>query len=306
MLSKRIVLLLCLAVLVLSARVANAQTIAPEQKQAIDAALASVTAPAKPAQPRVVLVSNLQIRNGKPWQAPSYPHVVAQNYAIEEMGRRTGAYSVVFSDDVEMFRPDKIRQFDAIIFNNTSGVLTEDAQLRESLLGFIAGGKGFVGIHDAIATFVQHPVYDQWPEFGQMLGGTENGGHPWNMHEMTIKVDDPDHPINSVYAGKSFTIVEQAFQLQEPAFRDRLRVLLAIDPVPHPPTRGVFRTRQQDMDFPMVWIKPHEKGRVYFNGFGHTVDVFTDAKMLQHILAGIQYAIGDLKVDDTPSGLVKR
>jgi type 1 glutamine amidotransferase len=306
MVLKRTILPLCLLVLVSSARIADAQTLSPEQKQAIDAALASVTASATPARPRVVLVSNLQIRDGKPWQGHSFSHVVAQNYAIEELGRRTGAYSVVFSNDVEMFRPDRIRQFDAIIFNNTVGVLTEDAELRESLLGFIAGGKGFVGIHDAIATFVQHPVYDQWPEFGQMLGGTENGGHPWNMHEMTIKVDDPDHPINAVYAGRSFMLVEQAFQLQEPTFRDRLRVLLAIDPVPHPPVRRIFRARQQDMDFPMVWIKPHGRGRVYFNGFGHTADVFTDARMLQHILAGIQYAIGDLKADDTPSGLVKR
>ena len=56
-----------------------------------------------------------------------------------------------------MFRPDKLRQFDALCFANTVGVLFEDPELRKSLLDFIAGGKGFIGIHDAIATFVQYP-----------------------------------------------------------------------------------------------------------------------------------------------------
>ena len=59
--------------------------------------------------------------------------------------------------------PGKIEQFDALCFLNTVGVLFDDPELRKSLLGFIAGGKGFVGIHDAIATFVQYPKYDQWP-----------------------------------------------------------------------------------------------------------------------------------------------
>jgi len=127
-----------------------------------------------------MLVSNLEMRDGHPWHGSSYATIPVDNYAIRLMGQRTGAYEAVFSDDVEMFRPERIKQFDAICFLNTGGVLFEDPELRKSLLAFIASGKGFVGIHDAIATFVQYPVYDQWPPFGQMLGATENGGHPWD------------------------------------------------------------------------------------------------------------------------------
>jgi hypothetical protein len=87
--------------------------------------------------------------------------------------------------------PSRIEQFDAICFLNTVGVLFDDPELRKSLLGFIAGGKGFAGIHDAIATFVQYPKYDQWPPFGQMLGATENGGHPWEGETMTVKIEIP-------------------------------------------------------------------------------------------------------------------
>ena len=155
------------------------QQATPEQKQQIEAAIPK-KAPAKPKKARRLLVTNFAKNGDRVIRGHSA--IPAGNYAIELMGKKTGAYEVVFSDDVEMFRPDKIRQFDAICFNNTQGVLFNDPELRKSLLDFITEGHGFVGIHAAIATFVQHPVYDQWPAFGKMLGGTENGGHPWAPH----------------------------------------------------------------------------------------------------------------------------
>jgi type 1 glutamine amidotransferase len=279
----------------------EAQEIQPDQKARVDAAVPR-KATARPGQPRRMLVTNLSMRDGKRVLGSSAAAIPAGNYAIQQMGRVTGAYEAVFSDDVEMFRPANIRQFDAICFNNTLGVLFEDPELRASLLGFVESGKGFVGIHDAIATFVQHPKYDQWPEFGRMLGGTENGGHPWNGELMTMKVEDPGNPINAAFGGQDFQIADQAFQLQEPVFRDRMRVLLRIDAERSGPARRILPVRQQDKDFPMSWIRRHGKGRVFYTGLGHGPDVFANARMLAHLLAGVQYALGDLEADDTPDG----
>jgi type 1 glutamine amidotransferase len=303
-----------LAVVVLSAvvgsigvgpSVAAGQTLTPEQRQSIDAAVPA-RAPARPKQPRRLLVMTRQMRDGAPVQGPSFAALPAQNYALERLGQRTGAFETVLSDDIEMFRPGTIDQFDAICFCNSLGVLFDDPELKQSLLDFVAGGKGLIGIHDGLATFVQWPRYDQWPEFGQMLGGTENGGHPWEG-EMTIKVDDPDSPLTAMFDGESFTVRDQAFQLQEPTLRDRLRVLVSIDAdrMP-PPRRGFFKTRIDDRDFPMSWIKPHGKGRVFFSAFGHSDFTFWNPKMLEHFLAGIQYALGDLPADDRPSAQVAR
>jgi uncharacterized protein len=52
----------------------------------------------------------------------------------------------------------------------------------------------------------------------------------------------------------------------------------------------------------MSWIKPHGKGRVFFTAFGHSDHTFWNPKMLEHLLAGIQYALGDLEADDRPGG----
>jgi type 1 glutamine amidotransferase len=278
------------------------QEISPDQKQQVDLAVPSKS-PAKPGRARRMLVSNLSMRDGRPFRGSSFAAIPIANYAFEQMGKRSGAYEAVFSDDIEMFRPDKLKQFDAICFLNTVGVLFDDPELRQSLLAFIADGKGFVGIHDAIATFVQYPKYDQWPVFGQMLGATENGGHPWNGEVMTIQVDDPASPVNAMFHGQEFQIADQAFQFQEPLLRDHLHVLLSIDAVKTAPSaRGhLLPVRAQDKDFPVSWVRSYGKGRVFYCSLGHGAAVYTNPLVLEHFLAGIQYALGDLKADSTPS-----
>lgn len=66
------------------------------------------------------------MRNGKPVEGPSFAALTAQNYALGLMGRRTGAFEAVVSNDIEMFRPGRIDQFDAICFCNSLGVLFDD------------------------------------------------------------------------------------------------------------------------------------------------------------------------------------
>ena len=280
----------------------HSQGLTAEQRQLIDEAIPR-SAPVRPKKRRTILVTNLSMRDGKPARGSSYATHPASNYALEQMGKTTGAFEAVVSSEPEMLSPANLRRFDALCFNNTVGVLFEDPQWRESLLDFIAGGKGFVGIHDAIATFVQYPKYDQWPAFGKMLGATENGGHPWNGEEMTIAVEDAKSPLTAMFGGRDFQVADQAFQFQEPVLRDHLHVLLRIDveKTGLAPKRRILPVRQQDMDFPVSWIRRYQKGRIFYCGLGHGPQIFRNGPLLAHLLAGIQYATGDLKADDRPT-----
>ena len=276
------------------------QQLSDEQKQRVDQALPG-KAPARPRKPRRLLVTSFAKVGDR--LVRGHPSIPAATYAIEQMGKRTGAYEAVFSNDVEMFRPAKLREFDAVCFNNTQGVLFEAPELRKSLLDFVTGGHGLVGFHAVIATFVQHPVYDQWPPFGRMVGGTENGGHPWMPTDsFTFKVDDPTSPLNAVFKGKGFEVNDEVMQLQEPDLRSRFHVLLSIDmAATKPPSHRLLPVREQDKDFPLTWIRSEGKGRVFVSGMGHNPNVFWIPALLEHFLAGIQYALGDLNADATPS-----
>ena len=274
-----------------------------EQRQLIERAIPQ-KAPAAPKRPRKLLVVTLNVRDGKV-SSRGHSAITYANLAFELMGKKTGAFEAVFNNDTSVFRPENLKAFDAICFNNTVGVLTEDAALRQSLLDFVAGGKGFMGIHAAAATFCQYPVYDQFPAFGQMLGGYENGGHPWRQDEtITLKVDDPKSPINAAFGGRDFEIKDEVFQFKDHYSRERLHVLLSIDTdrTDMNPARHFLPDRFADKDFAMSWIRRHGQGRVFYSSLGHNPDLFWDARVLQHFLAGIQYALGDLAADDTPSG----
>lgn len=274
----------------------------PEEKEAVEKAVPTV-APAKPKRPRKILIVNITKRNGKP--SGGHQSIVPANYAMKLMGERTGAFTAVVDNDESAFRRENLKQYDAIVFNNTVGVLFDDPELRESLLDFVRDGRGFVGFHAAGATFVQYPVYDQFPEFGVMLGGYEDGGHPVGPKETTyVKIDDPKSPLTKMFTGP-FEMRDEAFQFREPGPRERLHVLLSIDAEKTGmANRKILKQRREDMDFPISWIKGYGKGRVFYTTMGHNQEAFTTKVFLEHYLAGIQFAIGDLKADATPSAKV--
>jgi type 1 glutamine amidotransferase len=56
-----------------------------------------------------------------------------------------------------------------------------------------------------------------------------------------------------------------------------------------------------DHDYGLSWIHREGKGRVFYEAHGHSETVYAIRPMLEHVLAGVQYALGDLKADDSPS-----
>ena len=72
------------------------------------------SAPAKPDKARKVLVfsKTAGFRHG------SIPTGVE---AMKQMGKSTGAFEVTATEDDSFFEPDKLKEFDAVIFLNTTG-----------------------------------------------------------------------------------------------------------------------------------------------------------------------------------------
>ena len=208
--------------------------------------------------------------------------------AIELMGEKTGAYTSVSTLDPEVFRPQTLRQFDAVVFNNTTGTLFEDEALKKSLLAFIASGRGIVGVHAATDCFYK------WAEFGKMMGGYFSG-HPWH-EDVGVKLDDPSHPLLKVFGDKGFRITDEIYQFKDPYSRDNLRVLLSLD---MNATRD--KGKRPDKDFAVSWIREVGKGRLFYCSLGHRNEIFWNPSILKYYLDGIQYALGDIAADATPS-----
>ena len=238
--------------------------------------------------------------------------IPAGKKAFAIMGEKTGAFEVVVSDDITMFEPDNLKMFDAIIFNNAYienfvtytniakgyfGALKEedkkkvmelDQRLKNSLVEFIKDGKGLVVLHASVASF------ENWPEYGRIVGACFDG-HPWKDIDVAFKVDCPAHPLTQAFKTTSFVLNDEIYQVKDPYSRDSLNVLVSIDAAKTDMTReGINR---KDRDFGITWIKKYGKGRVFYCALGHKHELFWNSTILQHYLDGIQYALGDLKLD---------
>ncbi|MCB1122384.1 MAG: ThuA domain-containing protein, partial [Verrucomicrobiae bacterium] len=197
-----------------------------------------------------------------------------------------------------------LEQYDAIILNNTAGMLTEDKQLQQDLLDYVYAGGGLIGTHAAGATFCQYPNFDLFPEFGDLLGGFESGGHPWKPHEyINLKMDDPDHPANLAFGGKNFEVSDEVFQFKDPWSRNRVRVLNSVDAAytDMSPKRQMLPERRADQDFAISWVKNYGRGKVFYTSLGHNNHLFWNTPILQQLLDAIQFVTGDLKGPTTPS-----
>jgi type 1 glutamine amidotransferase len=59
---------------------------------------------------------------------------------------------------------------------------------------------------------------------------------------------------------------------------------------------------RKDSDYALSWIRREGQGRVFYEAHGHNEKNYANAPLLQHLTAGLQYVLGDLPADDSPSG----
>lgn len=60
-------------------------------------------------------------------------------------------------------------------------------------------------------------------------------------------------------------------------------------------------TRRTDGDYAISYIQHVGNGCVFYEAHGHDESVYFLRPFVAHMLAGIQYALGDLEADDSPS-----
>jgi type 1 glutamine amidotransferase len=256
----------------------------------------------EPAKPRKVLVCG---QNGAHLPVP-YCSLV-----LLVMSQKTKAFSVVTSDNPDMFETKNLSQFDAVILNNSHGAnpllplgfkeldaagqaaaREREKRLLKNLDDFIKGGKGLVGIHGATVGL---------PDLGSLLGGNF-ADWPWKgTEEFPVKLDDPDHPLNAAFGGKGFSVLDEGYEFKAPYSRRTLRVLMSIDL-----SKTKELGKRADHDYAMGWVRSYGEGRIFYSALGHFPELYWNPKLLRHWLDGIQFAIGDLKADTTPSAKLEK
>ena len=244
---------------------------------------------AKPAKPRKILVFS---------RCENFTHhsISVAERALTILGEKTRAWSTDISYDYSVFAAAKLAAYDAIVFNNCQNMIFPEGAAREDLLNFVRDGKGIVALHSAVDNFGS----DDLTELRNMIGGC-SAGHPWG-HYLTwrFKVEEAGHPITAHLNPNGFSMKDAMYQFDTRTSRKNVRVLVSMDmsdPTTAKDENGKRRGFRTDGLNPVVWIRHEGKGRVFVNGFGNNDEIFWTPSMLKLNLAGIQYALGDLKAD---------
>lgn len=207
----------------------------------------------------------------------SIPNGIA---AIRKMGMENG-FDVDTTENAAMFNEDTLKQYSAVIFLCTTGEVLDYRQ-EAAFERYIQAGGGYVGVHAAADT-----EYD-WGWYGRLVGGyflDHPGIHDKNpnVQEGVLIVQDANNNATK-HLPKEWKRRDEFYSYKK--LNPDVKVLLTID-------EKSYQGGHKMGNHPMAWYHDYDGGRAFYTALGHTEESYTEENYLKHLLAGIQYAMGD-------------
>jgi type 1 glutamine amidotransferase len=194
------------------------------------------------------------------------------------------------TEDETAFRSRTLRDYDLVVFLNTTGIVM-DAKGRTALERWVRAGGGWVGIHSAADT-----EYD-WDFYSRLLARARFKCHPVQQPGVVVR-EAARHPATR-HLPERWTIPFEEFYSFTRNPRPRTKVLLSIDessyaqdpntshlpsetfPDGYAPVSGVMG------DHPMAWTHRVGDGRSFYTALGHEPGMYLDEDFRRHVRGGI-------------------
>jgi type 1 glutamine amidotransferase len=112
--------------------------------------------------------------------------------------------------------------------------------------------------------------------------------------QIDVEKGQVKHPLAVMFGGASMNFKEEIYQFKDPYQSKNQHMLLRLNVEKSAKVGGLKRA---DGDYGVAWARNQGKGRVFYCSLGHNHDMYWNEKVLSHYLAGIQWAMGDLKTE---------
>ncbi len=231
---------------------------------------------------------------------------------IKILGSNTKQFEVVASKDIHQFEKASLAEYDAIVLNNTcskpdhrhlfwdqlrlestadSTVLMAKAQEFETnILEFVKKGGGLLLLHGGITTL------NNSQKFSELVGASFDYHPP--RQAIQIKLEDINQPLVAAFPKEGFSHVDEPYFYKN-AYSDlNFRPLLYFDNVEIQSQRANQKLTSGRTY--VSWIRKEGQGKVMYIAPSHNAQSFENPALLQFMLDGMQYIVGDLACDDTP------
>ena len=238
----------------------------------------SLTALAASPEPRVLVYTKNQVGP----KLYVHDNIATCAEAIQKLGAANG-FAVDVSGDPAVFSPENLKKYRALVFDNTNNEILETEEQKAAFQQYIRSGGGFVGLHSASGSM------RKWPWFWSLLGG-KFVRHP-KLQTFTVKVKDPKD-ISTAHLPASFQWTDEFYYVDN--MPEGLHVLLAGDLTTlDDPGKEKYPGKKFGDEFPLAWRHEFEGGRAWYTALGHQKEHYADPKLMQHILGGIKWAMGN-------------
>jgi len=199
--------------------------------------------------------------------------------AIQQLGKENH-FLVDTTTDSTYFKQANLKKYAAVIFLNTSGNVLDTVQ-KTAFRRYIEAGGGYMGIHCASST------EKEWVWYGHLVGAVFTR-HPKPQNGV-INVIDRANPATAHLPAR-WSWKDEWYNFRD-IQKDDIHVLMMAD-------ESSYKGGENPGFHPLAWYHEYDGGRGFYTALGHFPAAYVDPLYLKHILAGINYAMGNnVKLD---------
>lgn len=233
-----------------------------------------------PNQPAVLLFSKTTgFRHGE--------SIDASKPVIQAMGKRNGWF-VYETEEGGVFNPAQLKQFKAVIFNNSTGRVLNDAQ-QEALQRYVEAGGALLGIHGA------GDNSHHWPWYEKNLLGTRFSHHSLNpQFQKTAVMVEPAADSSLTQALPRTWVHEDEWYV----FFDQPKgVQLAsyINGEAISPNGNLLWMKDKNFGMgkyhPVAWYRTVGQGKTFYTSMGHAGAVWNEPNFVRLVENGLRWAV---------------
>ncbi|MBO0931340.1 ThuA domain-containing protein [Fibrella aquatilis] len=233
-----------------------------------------------PNQPAILVFSKTTaFRHGESIEA-SLP-------VFSAMARQYGWF-VYETEDGGVFNPEQLTHFKAVIFNNSTGPVLNEAQ-QQTLSQYVEAGGALLGIHGA------GDGSHHWPWYEQHLLGTRFSHHPlspqFQQADVHVETAVDSTLTRQLPASWGHTDEWYVFQGQP---KD-VQIVSYIDGTHIVPNGNILWVKDKNFGMgkyhPVAWCRSVGKGKTFYTSMGHAKDAWQDPAFVRLLENAINWTL---------------
>ncbi|GAB3543874.1 ThuA domain-containing protein [Spirosoma fluminis] len=211
----------------------------------------------------------------------------ASKPVFQAMARRNNWF-VYEMEEGGVFNPEQLRQFNAVIFNNSTGRVLNDEQ-QQALGQYVEAGGSLIGIHGA------GDNSHHWPWYETNLLGTQFSHHPINPHlqKTDVQVEkDADStlthnlPPSWMHEDEWYVFLDQPKGVKIVSYINGDKII---------PNGNMLWIKNKNFGMgkyhPVAWYRSVGKGKTFYTSMGHSKEVWQDADFVRLVENALHWSI---------------